>query len=334
MYKGRDIDEIIFASFNRQGSKEELEILDEWLNSSNENLELYRYLELVWKEKSAKRRVPNSQEVLDKIWTEATGESTKSSYDNWNANTWKRYVSIAAAVVLLITSSVIAYRIQLQDKVDTPLGELVTKQTLEGQKLQITLPDSSIVWINSGSTIEYRENFTTTCREVRLRGEAYFEVKKDPSRTFEVVTDDLVVRALGTSFNVNAADSKVETKVALVEGKVELEDSDSLTVFLDAGQLGTYNSRDKKFEKTRTSLAKEIAWKDWIIYFKNSDEKEVLRVLEKWYGVEIEVLNSSPREWEITAEYDNLSLSNVLKSLSYAANFEYKIKENKVSIKY
>jgi transmembrane sensor len=333
--KNRDIDEIIFASLNGKGTKQELDALKDWIQDSDENQRSYENLKLIWKEKSSIPKVPNSHELVDKIWGRATGQyeiSQKSRVKNLG---WKKYTGIAAAISLLAMVSIAVFNHEFgnEEKI-VQSGQIIQKSTAAGQKLQVTLPDSSVVWINSESSIRYPEHFAKTSRTVHLSGEAYFDVQKDPTKTFEVVTDNLTVKALGTSFNVNAFDNQNETKVALVEGKVEIVNNEALTVLLAPGELGIYNTTQKVFKKGKSLLAEEVSWKDGIITFNNSSEELVLARLEKWYGVKIVIRNQSPRPWNITAEYANLSLENVLQSLSYAANFEYTINKKKVTLTY
>ena len=92
-----------------------------------------------------------------------------------------------------------------------------------GTMTRIVLPDSSRVWINTGSSLEYPSRFRAgERRTVRMTGEAYFEVHADEKRPFVVEVGDLSVTAKGTAFNINAYDMLRETVVTLVSGKVDV----------------------------------------------------------------------------------------------------------------
>ena len=97
--------------------------------------------------------------------------------------------------------------------------EMITKSNDAGRKSQIYLPDGTIVWLNSQSSIQYKPDFSGSTRSVKLSGEAYFEVAKDPSKKFIVKTSTMSVTAIGTQFNVNAFSSVDRHQVALARGK-------------------------------------------------------------------------------------------------------------------
>lgn len=91
-----------------------------------------------------------------------------------------------------------------------------------GSKTTIELPDSSVVVLNSGSSLSYPEKFETGSRTVMLNGEAFFEVKKNTHRPFYVKTKDITIRVLGTKFNVKSYPDEITTETTLVSGKVEI----------------------------------------------------------------------------------------------------------------
>ena len=116
------------------------------------------------------------------------------SYTGKENSAWK-YASIA---LLLVTG------ILLTDK--EPEQELVYYETIAvpDAKTKITLPDSSIVWLNANACLRYPREFSEQVRQVEIKGEAFFEVRKDEKKPFIVQTDGIGIRVLGTTFNVDA----------------------------------------------------------------------------------------------------------------------------------
>ncbi len=110
-----------------------------------------------------------------------------------------------------------------QDVEQIPTIVQIEKSTEPGQKLSFHLEDGTKVILNAGSKIWYPSNFNIHEREVILEGEAFFEVSKDASRPFRIVTESVVTTALGTSFNINAFPSNENIEIALVTGKVSVE---------------------------------------------------------------------------------------------------------------
>ena len=252
------------------------------------------------------------------------------------------YLVRIAAVLFVAVGIVLTIKYISDSPSQLPLVATKTvKQNPAGQKSTIYLSDGTKVILNAQSKLEYNEQFGTEKREVSLVGEAFFEVTKDPKRPFIVNSAGMVTTVLGTSFNVNAYPETNRTQVAVITGKVAVEATDildetntALKIELLPSEMATYRANDKTLTPSAFSAEEITAWKDGIIYFMNADEDFALNKLEKWYGVRINTKNESPRKWQITAEYDNLSLENVLESLSYAAGFEFKIDKKIITINY
>jgi len=253
-------------------------------------------------------------------------------------NPFWSYVGRIAAVLVIALGLGLVIKMTLGDQkyeVLTTVAKTIKKNPV-GQKSIIYMSDGTKVVLNAESSMEFYEDFGNVTREVTLTGEAFFEVAKDANKPFVIKTGNVTTTVLGTSFNVNAYPEMNGVQVAVMTGKVAVENTSVVgnSISLKPTEMVTYNSETGVMTPSSFSPEEIISWKDGIIYFKNADEKSVFAKLEKWYGVKIETENKSPRSWDITAEYDNLSLGNVLKSLSYAANFEYTIEKKKVILKY
>ncbi len=216
-------------------------------------------------------------------------------------------------------------------------NQLITKRNSNGQKSDLHLSDGSRVFLNSGSEIQFFENFAKNNREVKLKGEAYFEVAHDPKKPFIVVTDKLSVRALGTSFNVKAFGETNDVAVSLVEGKVEVSLSENVNEeksVLTPGEGLVFNGNDLSIKKLQFDPAMTLAWKSGILKFKDASWNEIENTLTRWYGVEFTIHHAPKRESPFTGEFDNLSLQLVLESLSFTKSFDYQIQGKKVEIKF
>lgn len=127
------------------------------------------------------------------------------SYTGKENSAWK-YLSIAASIALLLVTGIL-----LTDK--EPEQELVYYETIAvpDAKTKITLPDSSIVWLNANACLRYPREFSEQVRQVEIKGEAFFEVRKDEKKPFIVQTDGIGIRVLGTTFNVDAEPEKLRS---------------------------------------------------------------------------------------------------------------------------
>jgi len=210
----------------------------------------------------------------------------------------------------------------------------IEKSTAQGEKLNITLPDGSRVWLNSGSKLKFPERFSETERYMSITGEAYFEVKKDSLKPFRVESDGFVTTALGTAFNISTK-SKAMLKVSLVEGKVSVDRNlENDQIILNAGQEFQFDRAENNKRIKNFNPEKVIAWKEGKIIFENASLPEVVQTLENWYGVKFSLINAEKINWKFSGEYHNQILENILNSISYVENFEYDINGKNVELKF
>jgi transmembrane sensor len=208
----------------------------------------------------------------------------------------------------------------------------VSKSNPIGQKSKIHLPDGSTVFLNAGSALRFRQDFGKSGREIYLQGEAFFEVAEDESLPFQVYCESLSITALGTSFNINSF-QKGFTKVQLATGKVvvENETEDEAPVELSPGEE-VIHAHGKGMQKRAFDSSKAFVWKNGTLLFRNTDLETFISDLERWYGVEINVVNPPKNQLRINGEFTEDYLSKVLEAIGYAYGFSYSIDQKQVVI--
>lgn len=169
----------------------------------------------------------------------------------------------------------------LYNKIETPFGG----------KYQINLPDGSKVWLNSASTLRFPAMFTGNTREVELNGEAYFDVAKNPSMPFKVITKDQIVEVLGTQFNINSYSDEESFKTTLIEGSVKIIYKDRV-VLLSPGQQFKPNVKSSQVIEADTEEV--TAWKNGYFLFKDEDIQSIMRKVSRWYNVEVNYSGDVP----------------------------------------
>lgn len=205
--------------------------------------------------------------------------------------------------------------------------------TPPGVKSTLTLQDGSKVMLNSGSSIRYIKNFEADQRILYLKGEAYFEISKDSSRPFSVLTDGVRTTALGTAFNISAYPNE-EMNVSLVEGKVAVKvgDKHETWISLEEGEDLEITPNLEPPQKGHFDTELVMAWTEKKIIFKKVKMEEAIRVLENWYGVKFTLKNEPPSDLYVYGRYEDENLENVLEGLSYTARFHYVIDQDQVKI--
>jgi ferric-dicitrate binding protein FerR (iron transport regulator) len=253
-----------------------------------------------------------------------THQSKKNFFDK------KLIWSIAAASTVLIVLSVYLYQNR------TYTFEYEAKyQTTYGEIKRINLADGTTVTLNACSALEVAKKYNSKNRKVYLEGEAYFQVKHRPGAPFIVHTKKLSVTALGTSFDVSAFSDNPNVSVSLKEGKVLVKANtrhNGQNVVLAPGEGVICNGSTGLLQTKKFNPKVQLAWQRQIISFEDADMQEVVRKLERFYGVEIDIKELKPRHWQLTGEYKNQTLRDVLESLSFNYNLGYKIKGKEVML--
>lgn len=211
----------------------------------------------------------------------------------------------------------------------------MASSTLAGQKKKVLLHDRSNVFLNSESHLSYPKVFETS-RTVVLEGEAYFEVHKNPKKPFIVKTGKLITTALGTAFNIEAYQENNTITISLTEGTVQIDNRDDPenSIILKAGEQIILYKDSGRMVKQQFNLTDVLAWKNNTIIFRQANLEEVIQKLERWYGVSIDVTNTSSdmTDWNYSGSFTDESLQNVLEGMSYVKGFTYNIKDNYVEL--
>lgn len=235
---------------------------------------------------------------------------------------WKSLSFAASLFVCLAGGYAIHW---IEDKTAEP--ELVQYTCQAGGYSSFYLPDSTRVYVNSGSRISYPVRFSGNNREVWLDGEAFFEVSKDRKHPFTVRTDIISVTALGTSFNVRSFSSDTLAVASLVTGLVEFSISDSPTKYrLKPDEQVRVSKKSGSFEIAPFDPAYAIAWKDGNLSFQKARFKEICETLEKKYGYNIIIENPSLGDIVLTGSFvNNESIFQVLDMIKHNTGLKYSL---------
>ncbi len=263
-------------------------------------------------------------------------KAEKTSVINRNRKSGGQYfLKIAASILLLALSTAVFYILPRDFTKVNSLNpvENITKSSPAGVKLRVLLPDSSMVWLNSETTISYPSQFAHDKREVTLSGEAFFEVTEDAEKPFIVKSGNLLTTALGTSFNISTFPDDSYIQVSLVTGKVKISRSNSEDeLFLDPGYQASYNKEFDKLHNRRFNIEKVLSWKNGVLYFNKENLDIVVAKLERWYGIDINVSGIPPADFIVSGQFHKESLDNVLETMKYGRYFNYTIQNKTVTL--
>ena len=207
-----------------------------------------------------------------------------------------------------------------------------TLRVPRGGEYSITLSDGTIVYLNSESELRYPVNFVGRDRRVYLSGEAYFDVVQDEAHPFIVDMGNSSVRVVGTSFDVRAYADEDEVLTTLVQGSVKFSAGKEF-VTLEPGKQAVLG-KSGSIETREVDTYLYTAWKEGVFAFKRQRLEEIMKVVARWYDVNIFWENVSQKEVTFTGKmkrYDDFS--KVVEVLEMTGNTEFVIKENNIFIR-
>ncbi len=211
----------------------------------------------------------------------------------------------------------------------------ITIDTPAGSKIKTELPDGTMIWQNSGSTIKYPKNFTRRNRQVFLSGEAYFDVKSDKLHPFTVLTSTHQIKVTGTQFNVSAYENDGNFTVALVSGKILARKQGSGQAAehtLIPGDCLVSTPGYEDFIKHHVDLDKYVSWIDGKLIFRDDPLEKILKKLGRWYNVEIEIDDPHNRfkDLPFTLTIKDESFPQIMEYIKHAAPLV--IKEERMTL--
>lgn len=366
----REFDDSIFVKFlSGTGSEGEEERLINYLNESAENRLNYFRFKRIWQESKKTSVEPG---FVEKSWQRLNLRMDESKNDvipakKSNIRILWRKLSVAASVAILIgTMGYWGYQKYQGSKY--PVNELQVNAPL-GSRSNVVLPDGSEVWLNSGSRLTYNDDFGKSNREVSLLGEAFFDVAHSKKSDFRVKTSDLVIKVLGTRFNVKSYPEEHVIETTLVEGKIELEeigDKSSLQhIIMTPNQKLIYKKKAENFaDKTpetktiipeesieavdesvsmESELAKvkiinkmdtqeETSWKDGKLIIKHESLALLAPILERYYNVNITFADDRIKEFVYTGTLNEVTIEEVLRALEKTSPIRFTLKNNNVTL--
>jgi transmembrane sensor len=214
-----------------------------------------------------------------------------------------------------------------------------TLQTPQGGEYNLILADGSRIWLNAASEIKYPVSFNDTVRMIYLKGEAYFEVAHNESQPFIVVTNNIEITVLGTSFDVMAYNDESKVKTTLVQGNVMIETiAESIynrkEVHLQPGQQAILDIASSALDVKKVDTEIFTAWKQGKFVFSNETLDEIMRKLQRWYGFETRYDENELKNYHFSGtleRYDNIS--NILKMIEMTTQIKFEAKDNIITVK-
>lgn len=240
----------------------------------------------------------------------------------------------AASIVLLIAAALLWPRL-MTEKSDIPTALAYGQiRTNKGERKIFTLADGSKVTMNSASVLTYPLAFKTGNREVKLQGQAFFEIKRDTLHPFIVRTSKLAVQVLGTTFDVSDYKQEEELSVTVRSGKVSVqEDMKTEKHLLLAGERLVYHTKDGAINRQKVEPGDYISWQKGHYVFEDKTLYYICQQLERVYDVEFRFQDQRLKLKKMGFRIRGEHIISVMDMLSLAGGFSYTIKDKQITLK-
>lgn len=211
--------------------------------------------------------------------------------------------------------------------------EYNTITTPRGGQYQLELADGSHVWLNAASSITFPTSFRGNRREVKITGEAYFEVAHNATAPFIVMVNDMEVQVLGTHFNVNAYNDEGVVKTTLLEGSVKVSKETKSALIIPGEQAQIKDKSDKIEIKRNVDLEETVAWKNGKFLFQDADIHNIMRQLERWYNITVSYEGIITNEEFVGVISRDVNISQILNMLEKTGAIKFEIEGKKIIVK-
>lgn len=312
----QEITELITKMLANEASDDEKLRLEQWRNQHADNEMQFQQTRLIW---------DNAALFKDEVDTDAAWEKFSARLRaSRKTISLRYYLQIAAAIIFVAGLGLIVTRFMP--------GGTQTVQTASNEVKQITLPDGSIAWLNHDSKLEYEKEFEGKTRAIKLNGEAFFEVVKNPEQPFVITSAHSVTTVLGTSFNLTAYDSTGDVNLTVATGKVSFVSTKTRNeVLVTANQSATITVEGETIKASGADM-NELAWQTKKLVFNEAPLSEVFKSLEHYFNVKIIVTNPDINKCPLNATFVDPSLQKTLDQITKSLSLSYELKGKKVTI--
>jgi transmembrane sensor len=211
---------------------------------------------------------------------------------------------LIAAVFVITATSYFWYQLKTETKTLTAAAELTRKSTERSEYKYMLLPDSTQVWLNAESSLEFPQQFGNDRRVVYLSGEAYFDVKHADKIPFIIQTGKVTTTVLGTAFNIKAYPGRKDVLVSVSRGKVRVNFDDREVATLIKGQRVKVSHTDIRLVEKKPAVTEAASWQQGNLAYDDETIEDIIADLERVYDVRIRITNETVSQMRISTTFE------------------------------
>lgn len=291
-----DMDDLIGKVLAGEATAQEQERVMLWRNQQEANEKYFQQLKEIFEKAGA--AVVQLEFDTDAAWNKVKNQISRKK-DKVVPITRDHYFSplrLAATILLVAGISAVIYLLTAP-----PLQTLalISEKTTR----QDTLPDGSTAFLNKKTELQYEYNPRAKTRKVKLKGEAFFTIKHEEEKPFIIEADEVLVRDIGTEFNLKAYPGKDTIEIVVTHGEVQFYTLQDPGLNLKAGEKAIYSKRAREFYRIEKPDTNTLAYKTKVFSFNNTDLLSVVTLLNEVYDSKIILANEALHSCRLTANF-------------------------------
>lgn len=307
-----DIDDLIGKMLAGEATEQEQQKVNAWLEETPANQTYFNNFKIIFEKATG-----NKSEVdfdTDAAWNKVKLKIEKGRVLPLKQRTEATIVWLRIAAGVAVTLGVIYF-------LNNPISPQQQLAIVSADSTrQDTLPDGSTTFMNKKSELAYQYDTQSKSRKVKLKGEAYFSVKHDDKKPFIIEADEVMVRDIGTEFNLKAYPEKDTIEILVTEGEVQFYTQYDSGLNLKAGDRAIYSKRNKSFYRIEKPDTNILAYKTKVFSFNNTDLKSVVELLNEVYNSKIVLANKKLFDCRLTANYKEDNAATIAEVIAETMN--------------
>lgn len=310
MSNNSHIQDMMPRYLNGESTAAENNTLLQWINENEANRDEFELVKRLW---SDTIHAALHKTDVESAWQKVSDRTTEKQTKIITSFPWKKITAIAASIILILG---IYYFFQ------QPTQTVWNEKLAQNSNMQIQLSDGTTIILRKGSKLILPEKFEKNLRQVKLEGEAYFEIKHNPEDPFVITTSKSIIEDIGTAFLVQSNDSL--DQVTVLQGEVSFANKrkKELVLRLQEGQSAVLqmDKPERKLVKT-TNL---LSWKTNTLVFNNTPLPQVAKDLENYYLINVN-LPDDLRAIQITAQFKGEPIAQVIEELHLFTGLKFQL---------
>ena len=318
-----DMDDLIGKVLAGEASAQEQESVLLWRKQSEANEKYFNQVHDIFERAGAD--AVKIEFDTDAAWNKVKSKISKNNDKVVSINRTNFFSPLRIAAGFILLLGVVAVFYLLSAPPIQTLAVLSEKTTR-----QDTLPDGSTAFLNKMTELTFEYNPREKTRKVKLKGEAYFTVKHEEEKPFIIEADEILVRDIGTEFNLKAYPDKDTIEIIVTQGEVQFYTRNDSGLNLKAGEKAIYSKRTKEFYRIEKPDTNTLAYKTKVFSFNNTDLRSVVMLLNEVYNSKISLASESLYNCRLTANFKEDNPEIIVEVIAETMGLELTKKENQL----